>query len=127
MMEALALAGGISTAIAIVGVLILALKLSGAKDETLAANSNALAEKERGDTYKQGRDADAEVIAKRDAEALVAANRIAELESERNDLAKKLSEAKVAELAATPVGDRGAAAVNDMFSQPLLPAKEPPK
>lgn len=132
MTEVLAIAGGIGTSVALVGVIILAFKLSAAGKAALAAKSaEAVA---RGELALEQirangilRDRDREHAARTLAEERLAdtTQRLAAAEAHVADLSAKLARAVVARVKAQPPSEDGAAAVNDLLSAPILPTRKP--
>jgi predicted nucleic acid-binding Zn-ribbon protein len=95
-----------------------------AKDGEVTARKDATAEHDRAEAVTHERDLAMERAAKLAAEVADLGQRLADVEHQRDDLAQKLAKFVVASIANKPASDEGAAIVNDMFSQPLLP-KEP--
>lgn len=118
------LLGGLALALGVALALVTRWGLSAAAGAA-KARENASQEHDRAEDYRHERDGFAELLAKERAATADLRLRIAELEAERNELARAVAKQTAALIAATPVGDQGAAIVNDLFAAPLTTGVKP--
>ena len=124
MIEALAIAGGIGTTVALVGVVVLAFKLSSARQAETAAVRDASAEREARVNVVASRDLERERAEKAEAQIADLMKRLLATEEHVADLSAKLARAVIAR-AQAPVSQDGADAVNDLFAAPLKTKERP--
>lgn len=99
---------------------VLGLKLAGAKDDARKADGRA-ADAEARTLEVLGRERlEVERAGKAEVQVKDLLSKVATVEGERNELAREVAALKVKLVATLPVGEEGAAAVNDGFSTPLL-------
>lgn len=122
-MEILAIAGGLGTTGALIAVVVLALKLSGAgRRETAAVQLTAEVLAKAGDVAHD-RDREKERADKAETQVADLMKRLLSTEAHVAELSAKLARQVIERVKAQPPSEDGAAAVNDLFSEPL-PGKE---
>lgn len=128
MIEALAIAGGVGTSIALVGVILLAFKLSAAsgradaaKSAEIVARAETAQEQIRANGILRDRDREHERAEKAEAQLADVAARLAAADAHVADLSAKLARVVIERVKSQPPSQDGADAVNSMFSEPILP------
>lgn len=125
MTEVLAIAGGVGTSIALVGVILLAFKLSAAsgradaaKSAEIIARAETAQEQIRANGILRDRDREHERAEKAEAQVMDLTARLAAAETHIAELSAKLARAVIERVKSQPASQDGADAVNDVFALP---------